>query len=191
LLLGGPVRAPVAVAALEVGPDDELDDGVETDVLLDEELDELLLDEELDDGSVEGVLLLDDDDELDEELGAVVGVVVEDEVDDVEVDVEVVELDVGGVSQPVTQKTLCLTSAPRDPSALIVSLTWNPCCGCGAMPVKSSVYVLEASRPAVEPPPLLSSSPMNTVSVRSVFTGPVGGCASNLTLAFRLPWSKP
>jgi hypothetical protein len=109
-----------------------------TDVLLEDELlDGMLL---LDDELLDGMLLLDDDDELDEDVGAVVGVeVVEDEMEVVELDVEVVELDVGGVSQPVTQKTLCLTSAPRDPSALIVSLTWNPCFGCGSIPVKSSV----------------------------------------------------
>ena len=60
----------------------------------------------------------------------------------VELEVEVVELDVevvGGVTQPVTQKTLCFTSAPCEPSAFTVSLTWNPCCGWGSMPAKSSV----------------------------------------------------
>jgi hypothetical protein len=39
----------------------------------------------------------------------------------------------------VTQKTLCLVSAPWAPSALIVSLTWKPCTGWGSMPVKSRV----------------------------------------------------
>jgi len=147
--LAGPVRAPLAAALLDVGLDDELDAGV----LLDEELlgglllevdDGVLLDEELLDGVLldgvllDGVLLdgvLVDGVLLDEDVGAVVGVVVELEDDVVELEVDVV----GGVSQPVTQKTLCLTSAPRAPSALMVSLTWNPCCGCGAMPVKSSV----------------------------------------------------
>ena len=46
---------------------------------------------------------------------------------------------VGLGTQPVTQNTLCLTSAPWEPSALIVSLTWKPCTGCGVMPVKSRV----------------------------------------------------
>ncbi len=41
--------------------------------------------------------------------------------------------------QPVTQKTLYLTSAPCEPSALMVSLTWNPWLGWGSMPVKSRV----------------------------------------------------
>ena len=50
-----------------------------------------------------------------------------------------VVLVVVGGAQPVTQKTLCLTSAPWEPSALIVSLTWKPCTGCGVMPVKSRV----------------------------------------------------
>jgi hypothetical protein len=148
--LGGPVRTSVAAAALDVGPDDEVDDGAVVGVLLlddevdDEVLDGMLLD--VDDGAVDGVLLLDDDDELDDDVGAVVGVVVvELEVDvGAVVGVVVVELDVdvlvvGGVAQPVTQKTLCLTSAPWEPSALIVSLTWTPCCGCGSMPVTSRV----------------------------------------------------
>jgi hypothetical protein len=52
------------------------------------------------------------------------------------VDVEVV---VTGGGQPVTQNTLYLTSAPCEPSALIVSLTWKPWLGCGWIPVKSSV----------------------------------------------------
>jgi hypothetical protein len=195
--LGGPVRTSAAVAALDAGADDALLDGV----LLDGVLDGVLLDGVLLDGVLlDGVLLdgvLDDgvllDGVLDEEVGAVVGVVV---VELEVVELEVVELDVdevvvGGVTQPVTQKTLCLVSAPWEPSALTVSLTWNPCCGCGSMPVKSSVYVAEASSPASEPPPLLSSSPMATVSVRSVCTGPVGGCASNVTVASRSPSSKP
>ena len=39
---------------------------------------------------------------------------------------------VGGTgTQPVTQKTLCLTSAPWEPSALMVSLTWKPWAGAG------------------------------------------------------------
>jgi hypothetical protein len=132
--LGGPVRTPFA-AALEDGPDDELDDGVVVGALLEEELDDddelldgLLL--ELDDGAVDGALL--DDDELDDDVGVVV----------VELEVEVVELDVevvGGVTQPVTQKTLCFTSAPCEPSAFTVSLTWNPCCWWGSMPAKSNV----------------------------------------------------
>ena len=42
-------------------------------------------------------------------------------------------------AQPLTQKTLCLVSAPREPSAWIVSLTWNPWLGCGWMPSRSSV----------------------------------------------------
>jgi hypothetical protein len=148
--LGGPVRTSVAAAVLDDGLEAALLDGVLLEgvllegalldgVLLDGVLlDGVLLDGALLDGVLldgvllDGVLLLGAD-----EVGAVVGVVV------VELDVEVVELDVdvvvGGVSQPVTQKTLCLTSAPCEPSALIVSLTWNPCCGWGSMPVKSSV----------------------------------------------------
>ena len=39
---------------------------------------------------------------------------------------------VGGVSQPDTQNTLCFTSAPCEPSALMVSLTCQPCWGCGS-----------------------------------------------------------
>ena len=132
---GGPVRTAVVacVGALEEGLDDD---------------DELLLDDdevgvvvlELDDDEVGVVVLELDDDELDDDE---VGVVVL-ELDD-EVGVEVLELDDdvvdvgGGVSQPVTQKTLCLTSAPCEPSALMVSLTCHPWMGCGSMPVKSSV----------------------------------------------------
>jgi hypothetical protein len=58
------------------------------------------------------------------------------------VDVEVVvlvEVVVTGGGQPVTQNTLYLVSAPCEPSALIVSLTWKPWLGCGWIPVKSSV----------------------------------------------------
>ena len=60
------------------------------------------------------------------------------------VDVEVVvlvvvEVVVTGGGQPVTQNTLYLVSAPWEPSALIVSLTWKPWLGCGSIPVKSSV----------------------------------------------------
>jgi hypothetical protein len=44
---------------------------------------------------------------------------------DVDVDVDVV----GGVSQPDTQNTWCFTSAPCEPSALMVSLTCQPCWG--------------------------------------------------------------
>ena len=46
---------------------------------------------------------------------------------------------VGEGPQPVTQKTLCLTSAPWEPAAWMVSLTWKPCTGWGSMPVKSRV----------------------------------------------------
>jgi hypothetical protein len=46
---------------------------------------------------------------------------------------------VPGGGQPVTQNTLYLVSAPWEPSALIVSLTWKPWLGCGWIPVKSSV----------------------------------------------------
>ena len=46
---------------------------------------------------------------------------------------------VGAGTQPVDQKTLCLTSAPWEPSALMVSLTWKPWLGWGWMPVKSRV----------------------------------------------------
>ena len=38
---------------------------------------------------------------------------------------------VGIGPQPVTQKTLCLTSAPWEPWAWIVSLTWTPWLGWG------------------------------------------------------------
>jgi len=65
-----------------------------------------------------------------EVVGGVVVVVL------VVVDVEVV---VTGGGQPVTQNTLYLVSAPCEPSALIVSLTWKPWLGCGWIPVKSSV----------------------------------------------------
>jgi hypothetical protein len=46
---------------------------------------------------------------------------------------------VGAGTQPVTQKTLCLTSAPWEPSALTVNLTWTPWLGWGWMPVRSRV----------------------------------------------------
>jgi hypothetical protein len=57
-------------------------------------------------------------------------------------DVLVVEPDVvvvGLGTQPVTQNTLYLVSAPWEPSAWTVSLTWKPCTGWGVMPVKSRV----------------------------------------------------
>jgi len=41
---------------------------------------------------------------------------------------------VPGTSQPVTQKTLCLTSAPWEPSAWMVSLTWTPWLAWGSIP---------------------------------------------------------
>ncbi|HET6748255.1 MAG TPA: hypothetical protein VFL71_03260 [Actinomycetes bacterium] len=66
-------------------------------------------------------------------VGSVVEVLV---VLDVVVLVVVVVVPAG---QPVTQKTLCLTSAPREPSALIVSFTWKPWLGWGSMLPKSSV----------------------------------------------------
>jgi hypothetical protein len=138
---GGPVGCP-AVAWVGALEEAALDDGAPDELLLDE--DELLLDgdeEELDgtleledDDELDGTLELEDDDELDGTL----------ELDDDELDelgvvvLELVDV-VGGVSQPVTQKTLCFTSAPLEPSALMVSFTWNPCWGCGLMPVKSSV----------------------------------------------------
>ena len=66
-----------------------------------------------------------------EPSGLVVDVVDDEVVDDVvDVDVEVV----GGTSHPETQNTLNLVSAPIDPSAWTVSLTCQPCCGCGSMP---------------------------------------------------------
>jgi hypothetical protein len=85
----------VAAAALDDGPDDELDDAVGAGVLLldDELLDGLLV--AVEDGAVDGALLLDDDDELDEDVDTVV------DVDGVELDVGVL---VGGVSQPVTRR---------------------------------------------------------------------------------------
>src|SRR5215207_4155076 len=46
---------------------------------------------------------------------------------------------VGPGPQPVTQKTLCLTSAPWEPSAWMVSLTWTPWLAWGSMPVRSRV----------------------------------------------------
>jgi len=52
---------------------------------------------------------------------------------------KVVVVVVGLGPQPVTQNTLCLTSAPREPSALTVSLTWKPCTGWGSIPVRSRV----------------------------------------------------
>jgi hypothetical protein len=90
------------------------------------------------------------DDVLEVVVGSVVVVVLEVVVGRVVVvvlvvvDVEVVvlvvvEVVVTGGGQPVTQNTLCLTSAPWEPSALIVSLTWKPWLGCGSIPVKSSV----------------------------------------------------
>jgi hypothetical protein len=46
---------------------------------------------------------------------------------------------VGVGPHPRTQNTLCLTSAPCEPSASMVSLRWKPCCGCGSIPLKSRV----------------------------------------------------
>ena len=65
---------------------------------------------------------------------------------------------VGAGAQPVTQKTLCLTSAPWEPSALMVNLTWTLWLGWGSMPLRSRVEVALASRPAWLPPPRSSSS---------------------------------
>jgi hypothetical protein len=57
-----------------------------------------------------------------------------------EVEVVVPEVVVAGLGpQPVTQNTLCFTSAPWDPSAWRVSLTWKPCTGWGSIPVRSRV----------------------------------------------------
>jgi hypothetical protein len=63
-----------------------------------------------------------------------VGVSVVEVVDEVGVSVvEVVDDDVvGGASQPVTQNTLCFTSAPCEPSAFTVSFTCHPCWGWGS-----------------------------------------------------------
>jgi len=70
-------------------------------------------------------------------VGSVVEVlVVLDVVDVLDVVVLVVVVPAG---QPVTQNTLCLTSAPWEPSALTVSFTWKPWLGCGSMVPKSSV----------------------------------------------------
>ena len=70
-----------------------------------------------------------------EPSGLVVDVVDDDVVDDVvDVDVEVV----GGTSHPETQNTLNVVSAPIDPSAWTVSLTCQPCWGCGSMPCSQS-----------------------------------------------------
>ena len=46
---------------------------------------------------------------------------------------------VGPGPQPLTQNTLCLTSAPWEPSAWMVSLTWTPWFGWGSIPVRSRV----------------------------------------------------
>jgi hypothetical protein len=189
LFLGGPVRCAV-VACVGAVEEAALDDGAADELLLVE--DEVLLDG--DEEELDGTLELEDDDELDGTLE-----LEDDELDELdELGVVVLELDdvvdddvVGGVSHPVTQKTLCFTSAPLEPSALIVSLTCHPWMGCGSMPATSSVYVFDASRPASDPPPRLSSSPMKTVSVRRTLVGPVGACDSNVTFADRSPSSKP
>jgi hypothetical protein len=178
---GGPVRCAVVacVGALEEAAlDDELllgEDELLLDGALELEDEELDDEEELEDEELDGTLELEDE-ELDGTLE-----LEDEELDDV----------VGGVAQPDTQKTLCFTSAPLEPSALMVSLTCHPWMGCGSMPERSSVYVADASRPASDPPPLLSSSPMKTVSVRRTRLGPVGGCDSNVTFANRSPSSKP
>src|SRR4030095_5332452 len=57
-------------------------------------------------------------------------------VPDVVVVPEVVVVDCPG-PHPVTQNTLYLVSAPWEPSALTVSLTWNPSLGWGSVPVKA------------------------------------------------------
>jgi hypothetical protein len=45
----------------------------------------------------------------------------------------------GGTSQPVTQNTLCFTSAPCEPSLLTVSFTCQPCWGCCSNPCNAVV----------------------------------------------------
>ena len=90
------------------------------------------------------------------------------EVVDVEV-VDVVVVVVGGGSHPFTQNTLCFTSAPWEPWACTVSLTWWPCWGCGATPAKLRVYVLVASR---SPAPPAASPPMNVLSWASTWLRP-------------------
>jgi hypothetical protein len=168
---------------------DEVDDdvGLSVVLLVDEVV--LLVDEVDDDVGFSVVLLVDEVvllvDEVDDDVGFSVVLLVDEVVDELDV--------VGVVSQPLTQNTLCFTSAPCAPSALMVSLTCHPCWGCGSNPWRGALrsYVFEASSPASDPPPLLSSSPMKTSSVRITTGFPVGGCTSKVTSAKRSPSSKP
>ena len=69
-------------------------------------------------------------------------VLVLEDVEELDVGGNVVVVDVvvvGPGTHPLDQNTLCLTSAPWEPSALMVSLTWKPWLGWGSMPVKSRV----------------------------------------------------
>jgi hypothetical protein len=129
---------PFFGSAFELGGVDELE--------LAGDVDDELADTELLDDELGGTELLDDDEELDgtleledEELDGTLEL--EDEELDGTLEVEDDELDdvVGGGAQPDTQKTLCFTSAPLEPSALMVSLTCQPWMGCGSMPERSSV----------------------------------------------------
>ncbi len=160
------------VELVEVVVDVELvevvDDVVElVDVVLEVEVDVVELVEVLEVEEVEDVELVEDVEEVEEVVDDVV-LEVEDVVDDVDdpgsvVDEVVVVVDDGGGASPqVTQNTLCLVSAPWEPSAWIVSLTWYPCVGWGSYAPSAAVRSYSCSASRSVPPPA-ASSPMKTV----------------------------
>ena len=84
------------------------------------------------------------------------------------------------VSHSVTQKTLCLTSEPIDPSAWTVSETWYPWFGLASASAETklperSMGPVDASQSF---PPPAGSSPMKTLPDSSVPL-PEGDCSAN------------
>jgi hypothetical protein len=171
------------------------------DVVDEDVVDEDVVDEDVDDDGTSLVDVVDED--VDDDGTSLVDVVDEDVVDEDVVDEDVVDEDVvdedvvdeevvGGVSQPVTQNTLCFTSAPCDPVTLMVSLTCQPWLGCCSKSCSSALrsYSFSASRPSSEPPPALSSPSRGTWSSRIVTIFPLGGHTSNVT-SDSAPESKP
>jgi hypothetical protein len=172
---------------VDVVDEDVDDDGtslvdvVDEDVVDEDVVDEDVVDEDVVDEDVVDEDVVDED--VDDDGTSLVDVVDEDVVDE-----EVV----GGVSQPVTQNTLCFTSAPCDPVTLMVSLTCQPWLGCCSKSCSSALrsYSFSASRPSSEPPPALSSPSRGTWSSRIVTIFPLGGHTSNVT-SDSAPESKP
>jgi hypothetical protein len=167
---------------VDVVDEDVDDDGTSLVDVVDEDVDdEDVVDEDVVDEDVVDEDVVDED--VDDDGTSLVDVVDEDVVDE-----EVV----GGVSQPVTQNTLCFTSAPCDPVTLMVSLTCQPWLGCCSKSCSSALrsYSFSASRPSSEPPPALSSPSRGTWSSRIVTIFPLGGHTSNVT-SDSAPESKP